>query len=86
MSNKKRPYWDPPEIDEWDDEDDEWEEEARLKNDRQVLPFILGLGLGFGFGCSPRRHCYPRFNYGCNPRRFCRPRQGCFPWRPCYPL
>ncbi|MDF2875832.1 MAG: hypothetical protein K0R22_2515 [Sporomusa sp.] len=84
MPNNKHPYWEEPDIEEWDDDEDEWEDEAKIRNDRQLLPFILGLGLGFGFGCFPRRNCYPR-DYGCRPRRHCYPRQGCYPWRRCYP-
>lgn len=69
MPNKRRPYWEEPEIEEWDDTEADWDEEAR--SSRQVLPFIAGLGLGFGFGCYPRRHCYPRRD--CYPRRYCYP-------------
>lgn len=88
MAKKRRPYWEEPEIEDWD-EDEEWEESG-TRGDRQVLPFVVGLGLGLGFGCYPRRYCYPRY-YGCRPRyyncrpRYCYPRQNCYP-RPCYPL
>ena len=86
MAYKKRPYWEEPEIEDWDDDDDD--DESR--SDRQILPFVLGFGVGASFGCFPRRFCFPR-NFGCRPRffncrpRFCFPRQGCFP-RPCWPL
>ncbi len=70
----RRPYWDYPEIDEWDEG----------RDDRQLI-----IGAGFGFGCFPRRFCFPRQSFfGCFPRRFCFPRQfffGCFPRRFCYP-
>lgn len=86
MGNKKRPYWEEPEIEDWDNEE-EWEEGSGTRNDRQVLPFVVGLGLGLGFGCHPRRHCYPRYCYPryCYPRMYCYPRAYCYP-RPCYPL
>lgn len=98
---QKPPYWEMPEIEDWDedDEDDEWEEEDdNIRAGRQLLPFVVGLGLGVGFSCSPRRFCYPRQfacrprYFGCYPRQFCyprqyyyRPRYGCYP-RPCFPL
>ncbi len=74
----RRPVWDYPEIDEWDEG----------RDDRQIF---VGAGFGFcfprqgfGFGCFPRRFCFPRqgfgFGFGCFPRRFCYPRQGfCYP-------
>ena len=68
----RRPVWDYPEIDEWDDDPS--------RDDRQL---IIGAGFGFGFGCYPRRFCFPRqgFFFGCYPRQF-----GCFPRRPCFPV
>ncbi|SDD60649.1 hypothetical protein [Sporomusa acidovorans] len=88
MAGKRRPYWEEPEIDDWDDDEEDWEEESGARSDRQVLPFVIGLGLGLGFGCRPRRYCYPRDcypRYYCYPRSYCYPRYYCYP-RPCYPL
>ncbi len=92
LNNRNRPYWEEPEIEDWDDDDDDddWEaKEFQTREDRQVLPFVVGLGLGLGFGCNPRRYCNPRWNcnprWSCRPRQFCRPRQGCYPWL-CFPL
>ncbi|MDT8900667.1 hypothetical protein [Anaeroselena agilis] len=74
----RRPVWDYPEIDDWDDD--------FARDDRQI---VIGAGFGFGFGCYPRRFCFPRQGFfGCFPRRFCFPRQfffGCYPRRYCYP-
>ena len=77
----RRPVWDYPEIDEWDDDS--------ARDDRQLFigaGFGTGFGTGFGFGCFPRRFCFPRQGF-CFPRQgFCFPRQGCFPRRPCFPI
>lgn len=85
MPARYYPRWDPPEIDEWDDEygrDDE----------RQCGPFAaLAVGaVGLALLCRPRRQCWPRPCYPryCNPRCFpysCNPYYACSPTYICYP-
>ncbi len=74
-----RPYWDYPEIDEWDDEE------------RDKRPVVVVGGFCYprqGF-CYPRQgFCYPHQGF-CFPRQgFCRPRreERCYPYNPCFPI
>lgn len=85
MANKRygRPKWEEPDMTDWDERFDDWDEGDMRDDDRLCSPLAIGLGVGFiaGYGCYPRRHCYPR--YYCYPRSDCYPRRYCYPR--CYP-